>query len=172
MRRPLRLLALTLVFPAGCAGDGMDLVSEMGGGGVCGDGTLDSVEECDDGNGVDGDGCSAGCSDETTTLAYIQANIFTPICSRCHRPGGIGPMPLDSEAASLQSLVDRPSIERTELLRVEPGNAADSYLFWKIDPDPAAGRVIVGGRMPLGLPPLTQQEIDSIVRWIDNGARP
>ena len=58
-------------------------------------------------------------------------------------------MPLDSEIASLQSLVNVPSVEVAGLLRVEPGNAAGSYLFWKIDPDPAEGRVIVGGRMPL-----------------------
>ena len=30
----------------------------MGGDPVCGDGVKDAVEECDDGNTVDGDGCS------------------------------------------------------------------------------------------------------------------
>ena len=30
----------------------------------CGDGVLDVGEGCDDGNNVDGDGCSKGCSDE------------------------------------------------------------------------------------------------------------
>jgi uncharacterized repeat protein (TIGR01451 family) len=30
----------------------------------CGDGVLDAVEECDDGNNVDGDGCSANCTNE------------------------------------------------------------------------------------------------------------
>jgi cysteine-rich repeat protein len=30
----------------------------------CGDGNLDSGEQCDDGNNVDGDGCSANCTDE------------------------------------------------------------------------------------------------------------
>ena len=33
-------------------------------GGFCGDGTLDPGEECDDGNNVDGDGCSADCTVE------------------------------------------------------------------------------------------------------------
>lgn len=28
----------------------------------CGDGVLDSGEVCDDGNNIDGDGCSADCS--------------------------------------------------------------------------------------------------------------
>ena len=33
-------------------------------GGFCGDGILDPGEECDDGNNVDGDGCSADCTIE------------------------------------------------------------------------------------------------------------
>jgi len=35
-------------------------------GGVCGDGILDPGEECDDGNGISGDGCSAACIAEAT----------------------------------------------------------------------------------------------------------
>jgi uncharacterized protein (TIGR03382 family) len=34
-------------------------------GGTCGDGTLGGDETCDDGNLVDGDGCSAACVDES-----------------------------------------------------------------------------------------------------------
>ncbi len=32
--------------------------------GICGDGSIDSGEQCDDGNTADGDGCSASCTDE------------------------------------------------------------------------------------------------------------
>ena len=32
---------------------------------VCGNGTLESGEQCDDGNGTDGDGCTANCTPET-----------------------------------------------------------------------------------------------------------
>ena len=35
---------------------------ETAGGSVCGDGTVDSLEECDDGNLVSGDGCEFDCS--------------------------------------------------------------------------------------------------------------
>jgi cysteine-rich repeat protein len=31
---------------------------------VCGDGIVDSAEECDDGNTIDGDGCSSTCTNE------------------------------------------------------------------------------------------------------------
>lgn len=33
----------------------------------CGDGTLDSGEECDDGNRLSGDGCAFNCSKEICT---------------------------------------------------------------------------------------------------------
>jgi mono/diheme cytochrome c family protein len=103
-----------------------------------------------------------------TTLAALQAGIFTPICSPCHQPGGIGPMPLDSEAASFASLVDVDSLEITTLKRVAPGDAENSYLVWKIEGRPT----IVGSPMPLGGPMLGQAEIDMIRDWIDSGAQP
>ena len=40
----------------------------------CGDGTLDSAEACDDGNNVDGDGCSANC----TVEAYCGDGTLDP----------------------------------------------------------------------------------------------
>ena len=36
-------------------------------GGTCGDGLVEGAEECDDGNNVDGDGCSASCIPEGDT---------------------------------------------------------------------------------------------------------
>ena len=41
----------------------------------CGDGNLDSGEECDDGNNIDGDGCSADCMIETPE-PYCGNNIL------------------------------------------------------------------------------------------------
>ncbi len=56
--------ALLLTFPAllvlavwGCAGDGTRLTS-------CGDGIVDGMEECDDGNTMSGDGCDENCEIE------------------------------------------------------------------------------------------------------------
>lgn len=103
-----------------------------------------------------------------TSLATIQAGIFTPLCAPCHQPGGIGPMPLDSEAASFASLVDVDSIEIITLKRVAPGDSENSYLVWKVEGRPT----IVGDRMPLFGPMLSQAEIDMIRSWIDSGALP
>jgi len=46
---------------------------DCGGGPICGDGVLDSGEECDDGNTVDGDGCSANC-----TIEYCGDGVLNP----------------------------------------------------------------------------------------------
>jgi hypothetical protein len=50
--------------------------------------------------------------------------------------------------------------------RVQPGNASNSYLIHKLEGAPG----IVGGRMPLALPPLDQGSIDVIRQWITSGA--
>jgi cysteine-rich repeat protein len=44
-----------------------------GGGGfaTCGDGTLDDLEQCDDGNRTSGDGCSSGCVIETGAISPV-----------------------------------------------------------------------------------------------------
>src|SRR5664279_3119569 len=47
--------------PKGCAQDPSNCPIPAG----CGNGTLDSGEECDDGNNVSGDGCSMTCRQET-----------------------------------------------------------------------------------------------------------
>lgn len=163
----LAALALLASVPwiVGCPGDGSGLRR-------CGDGIIDSLEECDDGNNVDEDGCSSTCLDESglrPTLASIQTQIFTPSCGPgCHEIGGIAPMALDTEEASFMNLVGSVSVELPPLLRVRPGEPEESYLVWKVD-----GRdEIVGGQMPLFGTPLTQEEVDAIVGWIANGAKP
>lgn len=42
--------------------------------GACGDGLLDGGEECDDGNDIDGDGCSASCMFEATLICGSPSN--------------------------------------------------------------------------------------------------
>ena len=101
------------------------------------------------------------------TLAWIQANVFTPKCTACHVPGGIGPMPLHTEEVSFNNLVNVSSVEINSMLRVEPFNPDDSYLVWKIENNPG----IVGSQMPLGGPPLEPEEIALIREWIDSGAQ-
>ncbi len=138
---------------------------------VCGDGNLDPGEQCDDGNMLGGDGCDANCQIEgiLPTLASIQAEVFTPICTECHVPGGPGPFSLESEAISFQNLVNVPSIEILGLDRVEPGLPEDSYIVHKIEGRPG----IIGSRMPPPpRPMLTPEQIAAIRQWILDGAQP
>ena len=67
--------------PSGCTAGG------PGGGGpsgpVCGDGTIGDTEDCDDGNTVNGDGCSSGCGYEdgwSCTPRSISPTVCAPIC--------------------------------------------------------------------------------------------
>jgi hypothetical protein len=62
-----------------------------------------------------------------------------------------------------------PSLEVPELLRVDPGNSAGSYLINKVEgTDQQVGGP--GTRMPLGLPPLPDSTIQVMRDWIDQGA--
>ncbi len=102
------------------------------------------------------------------TLESIQNNVFTPICSACHSGvGGVlpGSMDLTDVAASFASLVNVTSIQEPPLLRVEPNDPDISYLIHKLE-----GTQAVGARMPDGGPFLSQETIDVIREWIEQGA--
>lgn len=64
----LSALAAFSFLGLGCSDDSGTTTSTSTGtpGGVCGDGTKDSGEQCDDGNTAAGDGCSATCTTETS----------------------------------------------------------------------------------------------------------
>lgn len=95
----------------------------------------------------------------------IQDTVFTPICTQCHI-GANAPLGLRLDAAnSYALLVNVASGEVPGLLRVNPGNANQSYLVQKI-----RGTASVGGRMPLGQAALPQDRIDLIVNWVTAGA--
>lgn len=103
----------------------------------------------------------------SVTLASLQQNIFGAICTACHT-GSNAPrgLRLDSEENTYAFLVSRTADEVPELMRVNPGNPDASYLIRKLEG--ASG--IVGGRMPLGGPYLSQTQINTVRDWIANGA--
>lgn len=102
------------------------------------------------------------------TFSSIQANILSTTCavSGCHA----GPSPqqdLDlSAGVAYGQLVNVTSKQQSAFLRVEPGNAADSYLYMKVSGDPR----ISDGRMPLGGVPLSTEKLEAIAMWIEAGA--
>jgi len=107
----------------------------------------------------------------SATLQSIQDTVFTPSCATagCHDgpigPGLPGGQDLSSLANSFASLVGVASEQVPNLLRVNPGNADDSYLVQKLE-----GTATSGNQMPLGGNPLSQATIDNIRAWINAGA--
>ena len=106
-----------------------------------------------------------------TTLAQLQASVFTPKCSGCHNgsnpPNGALPGSQNLTAGnSFAALVNVASQEKPALLRVKPGDPANSYLIQKLE----GAATISGQRMPLGGPFLDQATIDQLKSWITNGA--
>lgn len=105
------------------------------------------------------------------TLASIQQEIFTPICSGCHTgPMGAGlpaGMDLTSAAASFDNLVSIDSVQQPGLARVAPGDPDASYLVQKLE-----GTAAVGARMPQGGPFLDAATMAVVRQWISEGANP
>jgi hypothetical protein len=105
-------------------------------------------------------------------LSSIQNNIFALKCAvaGCHVTGGIAPMSLEP-GNSFNTLVNVNSAYGNPLLlRVKPGDAANSVLYLKI-----LGDARVGGtqaRMPAGLGPMPIAEVNAIRDWINAGALP
>ena len=95
--------------------------------------------------------------------------ILKGICANCHLTGEEpGKMKLYPSAARA-SLVNVPSQEGS-LVRVRPGDPAQSYLMHKLD----GTHLDVGGqgeRMPFGLPPLDDAERQKFRDWIKSGAK-
>ena len=89
--------------------------------------------------------------------------------ANCHR----GPFPavgldLSSSSAARLGMIDVPSAQFAQVLRVEPGNANASYVMTKIR---GAGENFEGDLMP---PPpaasLTPANLATIFTWIEEGA--
>ena len=104
-----------------------------------------------------------------TDFPEIQTMIFDPMCTpQCHS-GGAAPKGLSLEwGRSLRALVNVPSVEAPDMLRVSPAHPEESYLVVKIDTsDPRR----VGNRMPKNGPPyLSYVQVRAIERWIAAGA--
>jgi mono/diheme cytochrome c family protein len=114
----------------------------------------------------------ANNSTPTVTLTQLQTDIFTPKCASCHDgsnpPGGALPGSQDLRAGhTFASLVNVASLEKPSLMRVKPGDSANSYVIHKLE----GGPDIEGSQMPLVGCCLDQATIDQVKAWIDAGAQ-
>lgn len=120
-----------------------------------------------------GAGILGGCDSDNPaeplgpTLAEVQEQVFTPNCVGCHS-GSNASEGLDlTSGSAYENTVDVPSAQVSELMRVLPGNASDSYLYIKI----VGGDRMAPGtfQMPIGSE-LSQAQIRLVEEWIDGGA--
>jgi len=148
--------------PVTDAGDGDD------------DGTVDeNGQPVTDADGDPGDDTGQPVTDVengdviASAFGEIQSTIFTPICSECHGPSGASAGLRLDEAEAFAAIVGVASTEVPSLMRISPNDPDNSYLVQKIE-----GTAAVGGRMPLGGPPLPQETIDLVRQWVTDGALP
>jgi len=110
-----------------------------------------------------------GPSPGATTLLEVQAQVLTPRCAvaGCHVTA-TAPFGLDmsSVSSSAANLIDVPSAEKSAVLRVAPGDAANSYIYCKVSGNPD----ILGDPMPASGGPLSPADLALIAAWIDGGA--
>lgn len=106
--------------------------------------------------------------DPSATFTRVQNEIFTTTCafSGCHGAAGTRAGLELSAGVAYRNLVGVPSTELPQLDRIEPAEPGRSYLYLKV----TGAANIVGGRMPLGQPELTQDQKDLIRDWILRGA--
>ena len=106
--------------------------------------------------------------DDTPKLSVIQAQILDLNCaiSGCH-VGATPPRGLNLEDGNtFSNIVNVASDAQPAVLRVNPGNPDQSYLYLKIIGDAS----ITGSQMPLGRSPLSSEEMELIRDWITEGA--
>jgi hypothetical protein len=135
------LLAMTLTLPVlACSGDG-------------GTGP---------GGNVDGREIDPSPSFSTDVNEIFQRRGCT--AANCHGTGQAGLQLTADASANYDQLVNVPATSE-DFLRVEPGNATDSYLVIKLE-----GRQIKGSPMPLTGGSLDNIDLTNIKNWINNGA--
>lgn len=82
----------------------------------------------------------------------------------CHGGGAGGLALTPSVAGNYANLVNVPSSDRPAVLRVTPGDAANSYLIMKLE-GTGSGEI-----MPLNAAPLSATDLNNIKDWINAGA--
>ncbi|MDG2308714.1 MAG: hypothetical protein P8R42_29390 [Candidatus Binatia bacterium] len=147
---------------------------------VCGNGVIEGLEECDDGNLDETDGCIADCEiSDCVGTSYdhtwdaVQDQIFAAsgctqfVCHGATAQGGLDLTPANAYAniVSVASTI-------SSLSRIVPGDARVSFLYHKLATatlgEPAS---VPGAQMPTGgLAPVDTNRLAGLREWIRAGA--
>ena len=117
---------------------------------------------------------TGGAPDDLVATPSFTANvvpIFEARCAQggCHSPATAQARLVLSADRAYESLVGVPASLRPSQLRVNPSQPSLSWLVAMISADDAARQGF--SRMPLATHPLTDNQIATIVRWIEQGAQ-
>lgn len=116
--------------------------------------------------GIDPDPLAVESTAPPGSLDHLHETIIERRCSGqpglCHN-GQFEPN-LSTPALTYAYLVNRPSLEKIDKLRVKPGDPANSVFIDKIR------NRGVATQMPLGAEPLSEEETQAIEQWIRDGA--
>jgi hypothetical protein len=115
-----------------------------------------------------GANAAAGCQQFDSSYAAIQKLIFEGhgcTAAACHGEAKSGGLDLRADAA-YESLVNTKSTN-SPLARVQPGTATDSFLYQKLAAATKPGtNKTTGSPMPVGLPALSEKELEAVRIWI------
>jgi hypothetical protein len=122
-----------------------------------------------------GGGAGGGGAVAAPSFATIYSTIITQRCAPCHTTStGIGVtqghLDMTSEPTAFSNLVNAPTAGIScggVGTRVVPGMPDSSIMYLKVSLDDPAP---CGAKMPFGLPPLSQEQVDMIKAWITAGA--
>ena len=127
----------------------------------------DQAREHETDAGVDPDPLAVVSTAPAGSLDELHERVIAKRCSGqpglCHN-GQFEPN-LSTPALTYAYVVNRPGIEKSDRLRVKPGDPAGSLLIDKI-----RNRGGVATQMPLGAEPLDEADIKAIEAWITAGA--
>jgi hypothetical protein len=110
------------------------------------------------------------------TFTQVYTNIISQRCAPCHTTASgigvaMGKLDMTSQATAYGNLVNAPAVGSAcagKGTRITPGQPDQSIMYLKVsldDPTPC------GQKMPLGGPPLTKDQADSIESWVTAGAQ-
>ncbi len=135
----------------------------------------DSTDTDDDDTTVaDDDDSAAGDDDDSAAVdgwTFTQVYAVTSVSCHCHNSSGgmggqaLGTTPQETYAAWIN--VPAANVSAVGLVRVAPGDSANSFVMQKLDGTNGAN---TASRMPLTGGPLDQETLDGIRSWIDAGA--
>jgi len=104
----------------------------------------------------------AGCGDKQLSFKADAQPVLKKYCMECHVPGGKGHEKTGLDMTSYETLMKGTKFGPI----IKPGDSFTSAMIMLVE-----GRADPSIRMPHGKDPIGKGEIDTLKKWIDQGAK-